>query len=107
MEQYMDFEKRVQQVHKPNRVNPDALKTLTGTKITEAWRITCKADAHLVVNTVVADLQDYFQVSMNLSLTTATADGTVATAKDTWITHPGDLGMRRIADRIIATLSLS
>ncbi len=36
-----------------------------------------------------------------------TADGTVATVKDTWITHPGDLGMRLIADRIIATLSLS
>ena len=35
-----------------------------------------------------------------------TADGSTATVKDTWITHPGDLGMRRIADRIIATLDL-
>lgn len=35
-----------------------------------------------------------------------TADGSVATVKDTWITHPGDAGMKRIADRIIATLSL-
>jgi hypothetical protein len=36
-----------------------------------------------------------------------TADGSVATVKDLWITHPGDLGMQRIADRIIETLSLS
>lgn len=34
------------------------------------------------------------------------ADGSVATVKDIWITHPGDLGMRRIADRIIETLDL-
>ena len=68
MEKYMDFEKKVQQVHKPNRVNPEALKTLCGTKITQSWKITCKADAHLVVNTVVADLQDYFRVSMNLEM---------------------------------------
>ena len=75
MEQHMDFEKKVQQVHKPNRVNPEALKTLTGTKITEEWKILCKVDADIVVSTVVADLQDYFKVSMNLNLTTATADG--------------------------------
>jgi len=35
-----------------------------------------------------------------------TVDGSVATVKDLWITHPGDLGMERIADRIIATLNL-
>lgn len=35
-----------------------------------------------------------------------TADGSTATVKDTWITHPGDLGMRRIADKILDTLSL-
>ena len=74
MEQYMDFEKRVQQVHKPNRVNPDALNTLSGTKITEQWKIVCKEDADIVVTTVVADLQDYFQVSMNLALETATGN---------------------------------
>ena len=74
MEQYMDFEKRVQQVHKPNRVNPEALNTLSGTKITEDWKILCKEDADIVVTTAVADLQDYFQVSMNLTLETATGN---------------------------------
>ena len=35
-----------------------------------------------------------------------TADGSVATVKDIWITHPGDTGMKCIADRIIHTLNL-
>lgn len=34
------------------------------------------------------------------------ANGSVATVKDIWVTHPGNLGMRLIADRIIETLSL-
>lgn len=75
MEQYMDFEKTVQQVHKPNRVDPEALKTLSGTKITADWKIVCKKDAGIVISTVVADLQDYFKVSMNLSLALETGDG--------------------------------
>lgn len=32
------------------------------------------------------------------------ADGTIKIAKDAWITHPGDGGMRAIADQIISTL---
>ena len=48
MEQYMDFEKRVQQVHKPDRVNPEAVRNLSGTKITEEWKIVCKEDADMV-----------------------------------------------------------
>ena len=32
------------------------------------------------------------------------ADGTIKTARDTWITHPGDDGMRAIADCILTTL---
>ena len=74
MEHYMDFEKKVQQSHKSNRVNPEALATLTGTKITEAWKITCKKDSHLVITTVAEDLQDYFKVSMNLDLALAEAE---------------------------------
>lgn len=35
-----------------------------------------------------------------------TPDGSIATVKDSWITHPGDLGMRRIADKILDTLRL-
>ena len=74
MEQYMDFEKRVQQVHKPDRVNPEAVRNLSGTKITEEWKIVCKEDADMVVTTVVADLQEYFQVSVNLSLALVTGN---------------------------------
>ena len=78
MEQYMDFEKKVQQVHKPNRVNPEMLNSLTGTKITAEWKITCKAEPGIVISTVVADLQDYFKVSMNVELQLATADAPAA-----------------------------
>lgn len=78
MEQLMDFEKKVQQVHKPNRVNPEKLNTLTGTKITSDWKITCKAEPGIVISTVVADLQDYFKVSMNVELQLATADAPAA-----------------------------
>lgn len=35
------------------------------------------------------------------------SDGTLKTVKDTWITHPGDIGMRKIADRIIERLQLT
>ena len=79
MEQYMDFEKTVQQSHKPNRVNPEALATLTGTKITSDWKITCKAEPGIVISTVVADLQDYFKVSMNLELAVETAEAPAET----------------------------
>ena len=74
MEQYLDFEKTVQQVHKPNRVNPEALATLTGTKISGEWKITYKKDSHPLVVTVAEDLQDYFKVSMNLELNLETAE---------------------------------
>ena len=74
MEQLMDFVKTVQQVHKPNRVNPEMLNTLSGVKITGDWKITCKADSDIVVTTVVEDLQDYFKVSMNLELAVETAE---------------------------------
>lgn len=35
------------------------------------------------------------------------SDGTLKTVDDTWITHPGDIGMRKIADRIIERLQLT
>ena len=78
MGHYMDFEKTVQQVHKPNRVNPEALNALTGVKISPEWKITCKAEPGIVISTVVADLQDYFKVSMNVELAVATADAPAA-----------------------------
>lgn len=55
-------------VHKPNRVNPEAAKTLEGVTITGQWRITYPADAGVVLTNAVKDLQDYFAVSMNLEL---------------------------------------
>lgn len=34
------------------------------------------------------------------------ADGSSITAMDNWITHPGDRGMRLIADRLVVALDM-
>ena len=73
MEKHLDFEKRLVMIHKPNRVNPEAVKSLKGTQITDQWKITYPAGAGVVLCNVVNDLQDYFQVSMNLTLALETA----------------------------------
>ena len=56
MEKHLDFEKRMVAVHKPNRVNPEAVKSLNGTQITDQWKITYKADSGIVLQNVVKDL---------------------------------------------------
>ena len=105
MEQYMDFEKRVQRVHKPNRVNPQALNSLSGTKITADWKIVYQADADVVVSTVVKDLQDYFAVSMNLSL--ALEIGNTPAPKTIFVAVDDSLAERsfrtRVSDSIVVT----
>ena len=72
MENHLDFEKRLHQVHKPNRVNPEVLKTLQGVEITSQWKIVCKETAGIVLKNAVKDLQEYFEVSMNLNLAVET-----------------------------------
>ena len=74
MEKQLEFQKKMLQVHKPNRVNPEALATLEGTKITAQWKIVCKQDAGVVLQNVAKDLQEYFAVSMNLELQLVAGD---------------------------------
>lgn len=74
MENYLEFEKRMVSVHKPNRINPEAYTDLKGTEITGSWTISCPNDSGVVLRNAVRDLQDYFRVSMELSLALETAD---------------------------------
>ena len=74
MEKPFEFDKVFEQVHKPNRVNPEVLTTLQGVKITSEWTIVYPETAERVLKNAAEDLQDYFAVSMNVSvaLTTGT-----------------------------------
>ena len=72
MEEHFEFEKYFEQVHKPNRVNPEALATLEGVKITSDWTIVYPQNASIILKTVAEDLQDYFAVSMNVSVALTT-----------------------------------
>ena len=58
MEEHFEFEKYFEQVHKPNRVNPEALATLEGVKITSDWTIVYPQNASIILKTVAEDLQD-------------------------------------------------
>lgn len=52
---------------------------------------------------------DDLAVSANMGVkgqTITYADGSSITAMDNWITHPGDRGMRLIADRLVAALDM-
>ena len=65
-EHLYDFQKRLLQVHRPNR----RIEKSLGTKqfeVTQAWRIVAPADGGLLDRTA-ADLQDYFAVSMGVNL---------------------------------------
>lgn len=46
------------------------------------------------------------QYQANSGMKYLTSNGEVAVVKDAWITHPGNLGMKCIADRIISKLDL-
>ena len=68
MEKPFEFNKLMEQVHKPNRVNPEALATLEGVKITSEWTIVYPETASIVLKNAAEDLQDYFAVSMDVSV---------------------------------------
>lgn len=42
----------------------------------------------------------------SVGMTITFDDGTVETAKDSWIRHPGDVGMKKIADKIIERIGI-
>ena len=105
MEKHLDFEKRMVAIHKPNRVNPEALQTVKGTRITPDWKITYPADAGIVLVNAAADLQDYFAVSMNLNLALETA--AAPAAKTIYVAVDASLPERgfrtQVTDGIILT----
>ena len=106
MEKPFEFEKLLEQVHKPNRVNPEAMKTLNGVKITGDWQIVCDEKADVVLRNAAKDLQDYFAVSMNLSL--VLVEGTESAPKTIYLCVDETLGERDFRmqvqdDRIVIT----
>ncbi|MBR4017209.1 MAG: hypothetical protein IKK11_05300 [Oscillospiraceae bacterium] len=105
MEKSLDFEKRMLQVHKPNRVNPAALESVEGVRITPEWKIVYPAASDIVLVNGAKDLQDYFQVSMNVDLALETAEE--SGEKTIFITTDNSLQPRsfriQVSDRIVIT----
>lgn len=106
MEKIFDWKKRYYQVHKPDRVDPRALETLLGTKVTDGWKIIPQAGAGMVLNNAAWDLSDYFAVSMNTKAELAEAGESIPAS--IWIGVDETLGERNfrievLADRIIIT----
>ncbi len=103
MEKHMDFEKRMCEVHKPNRVNDKIKSTLSGTEITSEWKIIYKENSGVVIKNAVYDLKDYFKVSMNLDLDVCY--GNEALEKSIFIFEDSSLDERSfsisVTDRII------
>jgi len=105
MEKHMDFEKKMYEVHKPNRFNYQADQRLSGCKITSEWTIVYPQSAGIVIKNAAKDLQDYFLVSMNISLTLICGEN--ATEKSIFIHEDTSLEERSfsidVSDRIIIT----
>ena len=104
MEKPFEFDKVFEQVHKPNRVNPEVLATLQGVKITSEWTIVYPETAERVLKNAAEDLQDYFAVSMNVSVALTT--GTESAPKTILLGVDENLGdrdfrMQVLEDRII------
>ena len=106
MEKIFDWKKRFYQVHKPDRVDPQALANLSGTKVTAGWKVVPQAGAGEVLKNVAWDLTDYFAVSMNTKV--ALAEAGESTPNSIWVGVDETLGERNfrievLADRIVIT----
>lgn len=106
MEKMFDWKKRYYQVHKPNRVDPKALKTLAGTKVTDCWKVVPQIGAGIVLNNAAWDLTDYFAVSMNT--TVALGEAGESAPNTIWVGVDASLGEQNfrveiLADRIVIT----
>jgi hypothetical protein len=68
MEQNYEFRKRLRQVHRPNRINPDLRPDADECAIDPNWAIVLPDDSasDKVVRTAALDLQDYLQISMGV-----------------------------------------
>ncbi len=68
MERPFDFEKKLEVVHKPGRINRERMSSLSGTTVTNEWKIAANAELGEVLKNAVFDLQDYFKTSMEIEL---------------------------------------
>ena len=70
MEKHFEFVKKLEQVHKPNRYNPDKKVGDNCVAVTSEWKIACCENAGVVLKNAVEDLKEYFEISMGLKLET-------------------------------------
>jgi len=70
-----DFRKRLHEVHKPDRRNYNAIPTENQAVITEEWKIVISVGADKVIYNAAKDLEEFFFVSMGMSLRVVTDCG--------------------------------
>ncbi len=68
IEQHYDFRKELNEVHKPNRRNPQAVPAKNEVVVDDSWSIVIGTNPGPVITCAAKDLQDYFQTSMNIML---------------------------------------
>lgn len=102
VEKPFEFTKKLEIVHKPNRINLDRLKDLTGIKVTSDWKIIISSESGKVLSNAAFDLKDYFKVSMETDLDLEYADK--STEKSIYISIDKNLDERsfriKVSDRI-------
>ena len=74
MEKHFDFINKLNQVHKPNRINPRKEMCEGYTTVTDEWKILYNDNCGTVLKNAAVDLQEYFCVSMGVKLEIATAE---------------------------------
>ncbi len=74
MEKPFEFTKKLLEVHKPSRINRDKMSELQGVKVNSEWKISLTKDATIVLQNAAADLQEYFEISMECKVDIETAD---------------------------------
>ena len=66
MERNYEFRKRLSEVHKPGRKNPEVYLKKEGVVVTDDWQIVYPDDADRVIKIAANDLREYFEVSLEV-----------------------------------------
>nr|MBQ4318771.1 hypothetical protein [Clostridia bacterium] len=66
-----DFRKRLLEVHKPGRRDPDLKPAETQTAVTDDWTVVIPCDADKVIYNAAKDMEEYLFISMNVSVNVA------------------------------------
>lgn len=67
-EKRYEFRRRLEITHKPNRGNADVRPAAGEIEVDDEWRIVVSEEASPLIRNVAKDLQDYFDVSMNVQV---------------------------------------